>query len=133
MRRKIIAIALCALTVIAFYWAWAVLNSQSFLRQKAERELAPILRAGTKKEAVVAHLIATKHPANDQTGRYANGNCATAHSGEFQWNCQYKSYVHSGWSTGFLHPFQPHLQVFFVFNEQGELVRHFISIGYSFI
>jgi len=99
----------------------------------AERQLQPILAAGTKKEFVMSYLSSIGRPANDATTHYPNGKCATARSGTFKWNCEYPSYVSTGWNAGFLSIIEPHVGVYFVFNEKNELVKYYLNVSYSFL
>lgn len=119
--------------IFAVFITWLLINSDWFITKNTERELSTILHAGTKKEDVVNHLKKLERSANDTNGRYYNGKCATAHSGDFWWNCEYASYVQTGWDAGVLGLFDPHVMVFFVFNEKNLLVNHYISISYTFV
>ena len=99
----------------------------------AEQQLQPIVAAGTKKEFVMSYLNSIGHPAKDMPTHYPNGKCATASSGTFKWNCEYPSYVYTGWNAGFLSITEPDVEVHFVFNEKNELVRHYINVSYTFL
>ena len=113
--------------------AWTFVNGKWFIIAAAERKLNPIIQKGATKEAVLKYLVKINLPANDATTHYSNGNCATARSGDFRWNCEYPSYVHTGWPTGFLGIFSPHIQVFFVLDEKNELVNYYTSVSYTFV
>jgi hypothetical protein len=100
----------------------------------AEQKLAPIIQQKVKKETVLTYLVKIGLPANDLAAKYyPNGKCNTARAGTFKWNCEYPSYVHTGWPTGFLNIFSPHIEVFFVFDEKNELVNHYSNISYTFL
>jgi hypothetical protein len=130
MTKKTIAIIVF---IVSIYSAWSFLNSGWFIITMAERKLAPIIQQGAKKETVLEYLVKIGLPANDATTHYSNGECATAHSGNFRWNCEYPSYVHTGWPAGFLNIFSPHIQVFFVFDEKNELVNYYTSVSSTFL
>jgi len=119
--------------ICAIFTTWLFLNSSWFITKNAERKLSTILDVGTKKEDVINHLIKVNHPGHHTSGRYYNGKCATAHNGDFRWNCEYSSYVQTGWDTGFLGIFDPHIMVNFVFNEKNLLVNHYINVSYTFL
>ncbi|MNF73090.1 hypothetical protein D3C84_550840 [compost metagenome] len=99
----------------------------------ARQELSSILQPGTKKETVINYLVTTGRPANDATTHYPNGKCATARSGNFRWNCEYASYVSTGWHIEMFSIARPHIQVFFVFDEKNELVKSYTHVSYTFL
>ncbi len=98
-----------------------------------KQELNSILQPGTKKEAIINYLVKTGRPANDATTHYPNGNCATARSGDFRWNCEYASYVSTGWNIEMFSIARPHIQVFFVFDEKNKLVKYYTHVSYTYL
>jgi hypothetical protein len=99
----------------------------------AELKLAPIIQQGTKKGAVLKYFEQIDLPTNDEPTHYSDGKCITTTNGEFRWDCEYPSYVHVGWPTGFLNILSPFIEVFFVFDDKNELVKYYTSISYTFL
>jgi hypothetical protein len=108
-------------------------NSRSSATAMVEQELSQILKLGTKKENVINFLVRTGRPAIDATTHFLNGECATARVGEFRWNCEYASYVSTGWHIEMFSIARPHIQVFFVFNEKNELAKSYSHVSYTFL
>lgn len=119
--------------LITIFFIGALLNKRLFITVVAERELDPILQQGTKKEAVLNYLVKIGRPANDVTTHHSNEKCATAHVGGFRWNCEYPSYVSTGWHTGMFNITRAHVQAFFVFDEKNELPKHYTEVSYTFL
>jgi hypothetical protein len=127
MTKKFIAI------LVFIVSTWIFLNSRWFIISMAELKLAPIIQQGTKKGTVLKYLEQIDLPTNDEPTHYSDGKCISATNGEFRWDCEYPSYVHVGWPTGFLNILSPFIEVFFVFDDKNELVKYYTSISYTFL
>ncbi|MGI3130323.1 hypothetical protein ACRSLK_07985 [Halopseudomonas pachastrellae] len=108
-------------------------SSRSTATAMARQELSSILHPETKKETVINYLVTAGRPANDVTTHYPNGKCATARSGDFRWDCEYASYVSTGWHIEMFSIARPHIQVFFIFDEKDELVKSYTHVSYTFL
>ena len=121
-------ISIAIIISIVNFW-----NSRSTATAMVKQELSSILQPGTKKETVINYLVRAGRPANDATTHYSNGKCATARIGNFRWNCEYASYVSTGWHIEMFSIASPHIQVFFVFDEKNELAKYYTDVSYTFL
>jgi hypothetical protein len=136
MKKALITVILFVASTISIATIISIINfknSKSTATAAAMQELNSILQPGTKKETVINYLVAAGRPANDATTHHPNGQCATARSGNFRWNCEYASYVSTGWNVKMFSIASPHIQVFFVFDESNELIKSYTNVSYTFL
>lgn len=136
MQKVLITATYILITVISIALIISLVNfwkSRSSAIAIVEKELSHILKQGTKKENVINYLVKNEWPAVDATTHFSNGECATARVGEFHWNCEYDSYVSTGWRIEMFSIAKPHIQVFFVFDEKNELTKSYTHVSYTFL